>query len=105
MEPFAMNKRVLQWHCVYPLDENSSKWMKWACVAFALCVFASNILAIVSSAVYVWKYIWIDLEGSLYALFQVAGWTSLTYGMVIAFIMRKELTATIDQSSDIFKNM
>lgn len=102
MKPFVTNKRVLQWLCVYPLDENSNKLMKLACVVFALCVFISQLAAVISSAVFFLTFMSTDLELALFALFQVAACAAVTYVAVIAFVMRKEITTTIDQLSGIY---
>lgn len=102
MKPFVTNKRVLQWLYVYPLNANASKWMKWACVVFALFVFTSLLVSLISSAVFFWKFVSNDLELALFALYQVAGAGSVGYVVLIAFIMRKEITTTIDQLPDIY---
>lgn len=70
--------------------------------AFALALTITN--AFVSSLLYFWKFVAIDLEEALYALYQIVGLISLIYLMfVVVFFSRSKIIATFNKLLDIYK--
>lgn len=90
------NRRVLTWLCIYPADENTSKWQKRAHIAFSAFVFAANIFVFGASCIYFYKYASADLATSLMALCQISAWFSVLYIGIITFLSRHKITAVID---------
>lgn len=55
-----------------------------------------------SSLAYVLKFIFIDLEEGLWALFQFCGLTNMLYVMIISFISRYKIKSIFDSLSIIY---
>lgn len=73
MKPLATNQYMLSWISVLPAEKSTIKWKKVAFKIFPLFLIVSNLAGAVASIAFFVKYITIDLEESLYALFQIAG--------------------------------
>lgn len=87
---------VLMWLCIAPANKTTSKWKKSAHLAFNVGVFFGNLAFLLSVTKFLITFISIDLEGSLYALFQIAAICSGIYGMTIAFLLRRKYAAMIE---------
>lgn len=98
MRPLETNRRVLIWLCLCFELETLSKFKKSLSILLTSIVMASIIGALISSALYLWKFILIDLQGSVYALYQTAGFFSILYAFVVMFISRQKI-------HDIFCNL
>lgn len=96
------NQQVLRRLCILPLnaDENPRKTIYFAIFAFIL--FAINFMTLVGSVVFFAKNIHADLEEALYAVFQIAGCTGLTYLCLAAFFLRNEITQFLETLSEIY---
>lgn len=92
MIAFKTNYRVLTWLCVCPLDESTSERLKILIRVFAMSVFLANVCATATAVAFFRRSISIDMEGSLYSLVQIAGSSSTTYTMIVAFILRTQIT-------------
>lgn len=77
MKTLTTNRRVLTWLCVSPFDPNISILKKAYFVFMTLFLFVFKVSGVVSSAAFFIINASVDLEGSLYALFQVAGYSGL----------------------------
>lgn len=93
---------ILTWLCIIPADEATPEWKKSAYMIFNLGTFFGNIAFLLSVTKFLITFISVDLEGSLYALFQIAAICSGIYGMTIAFILRRKYAAMIETLSDIY---
>lgn len=102
MEPLLTNRRVLRWLCGYSASETDSEWIKLAYFILTLVIFLANSTSAISSAVFVWENVSIDLEESLYAVAQVCGSSAVTYVSILIFLLRHKITATINRLSEIY---
>lgn len=102
MVPLAVHRQVLTWCCVYPPDENTSKWEKLSFKAFAFVIFVSLLSTIAVSVAYIAKFMSTDLGGSLHALFQITAYTGLSYVALNGFILRDKITAIFSQLTQIY---
>lgn len=96
MKPLATNRRVLTWFCVCPFDRNTSVQKKTFFAILSSALFIIGITKLVSSIIFFAKNISIDLEGCLYAVFQVAAYSGLLYSWMIAFILRKKIEHALE---------
>lgn len=102
MEPLSTTRWVSTWLSMYPAPEDSTEPQKIAYKACGLLVFLGPASFAMATLAFFLKYLSIDLESSLYALFQVLAFTSITYSFVVAFILRKKILLIFDQLSRIY---
>lgn len=95
MVPLKANRRVLAWFCVYPPEENASKWKKRAYISFAVYAVAINLITCASDAAFFFKFVSIDLEKALMALLQLFGNATMAYQITITFVLREKIVASI----------
>lgn len=91
MKPLAMNQRMLALLCVLPIDEAATIKEKLACFLFSSVAIFTIYTSLTSSAVFFVKFVSIDLEESLYSLFQVASIFATANAIGIAALMRHRI--------------
>lgn len=99
MRPLVTSQNVLTWLCVFATKSNK----KYFYIAITFLVIILILSGIFTSFTYLWKYISVDLDSSLYALFQVAGYSSAFYSTVVTAYMRHEIVAIFEKLSNIYK--
>lgn len=87
--PLVTNRRVLQWLCVYPADENTSKSQQFAYILFTFIVFGGILVCFISSFFYFSKYYKTDLESALYTISQISGAIAIMYTIIITLFSRR----------------
>lgn len=101
MKPLATAQRILSWFCIRPFDEPST-WKEIARVIFVvflpISVFSCEVLSVLFFA----KYISTDLNGSIFALLQIAIYFGLFYTMVAVAYSRRDLLAIFDSLAKIY---
>lgn len=102
MIPIPTNRKVLTKLGLYPVDKNTSKRDELKHKAIGFLIFALCFCAIVSSAVYFWKFATIDLKQSSYALLQIICHLNAMYLMMFAFLQRQNIEAAIEKLSGIY---
>lgn len=102
MRPLELNRRILIWMCVYPCDENTTRWKRLAYILFSILIFVLNAIGLIFSTAYFIKYVSIDLEQSLFALLQAVGEANMVYILIITFILRHKITAMLKSLSKIY---
>lgn len=103
MNPLETNKKVLIWLCLCPA-EKSTKWTrKLIYIIFALIILTGNLCAFGTSVAYFLRYVSTDLEGSLYALYQIGAFYALIYMTITAFYLRQEILALFDSLTKIYE--
>lgn len=103
MDVLATSKQVLSWLSLYVADGDidKRKAISYICVSFMTLI--SNASLVLCSALYISKYISNDLEEALYACGQLIAFLSSTYMLLIAFILRKKITAIINELAAIYE--
>lgn len=104
MKPIKTNQQVLTWLCVCQADETISKRKRMAHIFFASFIFSANFILIPISVAYFLRFVSVDLEQALYALFQLSGMLGMTYMMIAAFILRHEINDLFGKLADIYNN-
>lgn len=103
MEPLVTNRRVMTWLCMCPAEKSASKKERIFYVAFAFTVTTTSLIFLLASVVYVMKYLLIDFEPSLYALFQAVAEVAMMNLVFVAFLMRHQIEAVFTQLSKIYR--
>lgn len=98
MKPLLTNQKVLMWLCIYPVNENASKFVKLARVAFTFLVIITELFGLIASVVFFMKFFSVDLEKSLYTIFQIVALISNLYMFVVLCGYRYKII-------DVFKHL
>lgn len=102
MKPLETYQRVLRLLCACPPDEQTQLWQRMLLFASGSSVFLSILCTATSSLAFVLNFIFIDLEESLWALFQFCGLTNMLYVMIISFSFRYKIKGIFDTLSTIY---
>lgn len=101
MVPLSTPQRLFKWLCVWPVNETGQKWEK-ATYAFLTIAFSLlNVIGLIASAAFCRKFISIDLEMALYAVFTVFGFGSGMYGVLFVFFSRHGISDLFEKLSKI----
>lgn len=103
MKPLITNQRVLQWLNVCPADKISNRKEKLKYIAFSLIVVMCIMGFLLSSVVFFVKMVSIDLERSLFGLFQTAGALPVVNIIIGAYILRHRIRTLFTSLSNIYK--
>lgn len=103
VKPLPTQRKVLTWLCIYYSDKNESKMqkiIKFSCYATFILSFIS---CITGSLMYYNKFASINLEESLFALYQIVAQSAILYMFLIAFLLKRQITGIFDELSTIYK--
>lgn len=103
MRPLITSQRMLIWLCLCPGDENISKRDKFHHILFTFTLYVIAIITFACSAAHFSMYLRIDLEKSLYSLFQISAVISVTYTTITVFFLRHKIAAIFMNLSEIYK--
>lgn len=95
-------KLVLTWFWVYNTEVETGKLMKILHAFGGLSVFAIITSHAITSLLFFVEYISIDLEESLYALFQFVAFLGLVYVIVVVFSLRNRITTILTNLTEIY---
>lgn len=93
MNPLVMNRRVLTWLCVLPLDEVTTRKEKLTYIALSIGVILTIFSGLIGSVIFFLKFVSTDLEESLYALFQISALFSTANAIVVTAFTRHRIPA------------
>lgn len=93
MNPLIIDQQVLSWFCVCLTSDTKSVGSRIASITFSFSCLIANACAVAASATFFAKFVSIDLEESLYALFQITAYSQVVYIYIMAFILRHKVTA------------
>lgn len=102
MEPLKTSRRLLAWLYVVPVEKSSSNWKKWACLIVGVGAYVATMSFLASSMAFFMKFVSIDLEQSLYALFQIGGFSNSAYVITFAYFSHRKIVAIFDNLSAIY---
>lgn len=101
MKPLASYRKFLIWIYACP-DEALNQRAKWMYIAFNCVIMAANLSYMVSSVAFMLKYIFNDLELSLFAFFQVVSSVVAVYVHLAAISSRDKMFQLIEGLTNIF---
>lgn len=81
--------------CSLPTSDGTSPLIKFRNYSVGFGLFLIVLTGLISSAAYFIKFIADDLEKSFYALFQVAGLTSVTYMISVGYLMKHNIQNSV----------
>lgn len=94
--PMETNRRILMWASVIPADKDTSSIKKICCKVLSLIIFTTVVSVSIASLAFYFKFAAIDLQKSLYALAQIAAFTSMTYAIIVTFCIRHRFPAIFE---------
>lgn len=101
MKPLESTRRALIWLCVIS-DGASSIWKKMANIAFTILLLLFFVTGFTTSIIFFLKFVSIDLEEALYALFQIAGTTDGLYIMTVGYLTRRKINRALESLTKIY---
>lgn len=102
MEPLESTRRALIWLCVIS-DGASSIWKKMANIAFTILLLLFFVTGFITSTIFFLKFVSIDLEEALYALFQIAGTTDGLYITTVGYLIRRKINRAMESLRKIYR--
>lgn len=102
MEILSTIKLTLTWLWVYRAEENTFWLLKLAHALFGFTVFATVASMTMGSMIFFARFASVDLEQSLYALFQISAFLGLSYVLIVAYLLRNEVTDIVKSLDDIY---
>lgn len=102
MKPLETNQRVLIWLGVLRAPDTTNIFMKIFHILTTFIAFSIVLTSLSASVTFFLRYVRIDLEESLYALFQIASFSGLSYIIMFAFVMRNRTNVIFDKLTQIY---
>lgn len=103
MKPLKTSQQIFALLCAHPTEEDNEKLPKICYSIFSATVFTLLLTAVVSSIAYFVKFVSIDLESSLYALFQIVATWPMLNGMSIVFFMKFKMRALFENLQNVYE--
>lgn len=100
--PLPSTRCILTWLAVYPTDKSVGKWKKFASIVIFAVILMINVCGLVASIAFAVKFISTDLEGSIYASYQITGILPLPLAMFTSFVLRSNIFAIFDKLTNIY---
>lgn len=95
-------RRLLTYLYIYRIDTNF-KWHKFIFILFNLSILLILVGQVVGSVAFV-LFVSIDLEETLYAIYQILAWAPIAYELIIAVSLREKVVKVIDGVPDVSKS-
>lgn len=102
MNLLETNKQVLMWLCGIPPKEFDKKWKNIPYIILTASVIMVHSLAVISSAVFIYKNVSVSLEETLFSLFHNVGNSSTLYQSIAIILLKKKLTEIFESLSKIY---
>lgn len=91
MKPVKAIQHYLIWFCMCPADDTTSKSKKRAHIGITSLCLINLTISLISSIVYAVKFVSVDLEKSLYALFQIVACQISVYYVIVGYFSRHQI--------------
>lgn len=102
MKAFTTQRRIFQLMCIFPLADETKLWKRIVVFCFGLATTLSQLLALLTSIVYVSKYANVNLADSARTIFQIAAYVNTSYLMCVAFLKRKQMLHIVNEFQRIY---
>lgn len=93
MIPLATHRKIWSWCCLCTTDIDPSLRKRIGAAIVTFGILAINLSVIPASAMFVVEFWPTDIEGCLYALFQLFGYIGTVYTIIVAIMFREEIAA------------
>lgn len=94
--------QMLIWLCAYPFPDTATKEEKMKLIAYASTMFLALIFQLICYLLYFWKFVSIDIIGSLFALMGSTAIGGLIYISVTAFRLKFKMKTIFENLSMIY---
>lgn len=102
MEPLHRIKRMLIWVYMCKPEKTANKWTKTKYFIVGSVVLILNLGALAAHFAYIYKYLFTDLKGSLFAFFGIFGFFGVSYIMITAMFLQEKITEIFERLSEIY---
>lgn len=102
MKALSMNRNVLIWIGMCSAGEGTKKWQKIAFQLIGFTFFMLMVLSVIISGAFLVKFLSIDMEESLFAVFQIVIAGGTWYMIIFAYLLRKKFAAIFDGLQKIY---
>lgn len=103
MKPIEKIRQVFTWLCLHPFDETTTLGQRILYKMFGSSVLISNVYGLITSVAFFLKFFPVDLEGCLFALFQILAYFGVSYATVAIFLQRDSISKIFQQLANIYK--
>lgn len=103
MVPLATHKLLWTWCCVHPVDEDASRWKKFACITFTFLLSIANLSVVPASVEFVIENVSDNPEAALHALFQITAYIGMIYANINGLFLRHKITAIFTKLTQIYE--
>lgn len=103
MKPLKASHTMLTWFCVFPPENSTSPEKKMLYNIFVVAIFVGNVCTFISSSFFFIEYVSIDLEESLYSLFQIVGSASILYLITVTYFLSRKIRILFEDLSRIYE--
>lgn len=104
MIPLSINRRVLTWFCLYPSKDETNQGQKPIYIVFSVFIFLVNVCSLTASTVFFYQFMNIDLEESLYSLFQVMGLFGGICILITSYLFRNQIVTVLNGLDDLYNS-
>lgn len=104
MRPLATNQNILAWLGAYSPSETVRLCKKLSYSMFTFAIFLVSLCALTSSTIFFVQYASVNLEDSLYALFQIFAYLSVAYMIIVTFFLGPKITSILKTITKIYKS-
>lgn len=102
MKPLPTTQLMLTWFLFLENKDNSLNWWKKISrIGFTAITLVLTVCQVFATGAFALKYLSIDFQNSLYALYAFFGWTMLSYLFIVALFSRRKITLFIDKFSKV----
>lgn len=102
MKVLVTTQRVLSWISLCSAEEPTNKWWKLVFKIFPVVLLAANVTGFAASAAFFIKFIAVDLEESLYAVYQLSGHLGMFNMIIVSIILHKEIAGIFESLQRIY---
>lgn len=102
IQPLHTTVQVLTWLCLLPPEKTINKWTKFGYHFTTFTVVTISLATLPTSVAYFLKFLYIDLEKTFYAIFQIIGIGLLDITILISYCLRHKITLIFDKLNGIY---
>lgn len=102
MRPLETTRIFLTLLYLHPADETKGDEKNLSCLAYSGALFVATLSFVVSSTIFFVKFVSVDLEESLYALFQICGFANTAYLITYAYFSHRRIVAILNELTIIY---
>lgn len=102
MKPLETNQRVLTWLCGVRPNESDKNGKNISHIILTLSIILVHLLAVISSVVFIYRNVSVNLEETLFSLLYNVGNSSALYQSVAIILLKDKLTEIFERLSKVY---